>query len=408
MQPIVTHRTYEFVPPYHGYLWPWLLKYLIPGYLRNQYGVTDVEFRGAEKLRDVFDSGQGVLLAPNHSRMADALVMQLLSRHLGRHFFIMASSHLFYTGKRRAWVIRRAGAFSVYREGVDREAVKAAIDILAQARRPLVLFPEGSLSHSNDRLNALMAGVSMIARSAARRRARTDGAAGKIVVVPVAIKYLFKGELRREIEPMLEEIEARLSWRPQRELGILERIYKAGGSLLTLKEMEFFGAPRPGTLPERLEGLIDHLLGPLEETWLQGRQDGSVITRVKELRKAVLPEMIEGDLPEDEGRRRWRHLEDMYLAQQLSLYPSNYIASKPTVDRMLETTDKFQENLTGREQPHAPTTAVVEIGEPISVDQKARRDEGGDPLLLAIEGQLGDLLAALADESQLYEDGDGG
>ncbi len=48
------------------------------------------------------------------------------------------------------------------------------------------------------------------------------------------------------------------------------------------------------------------------------------------------------------------------------------------------------------------------IGEPINVEQKSRRDEGGDPLLLAIERQLGDLLAALADESQLYEDGDRG
>lgn len=405
MQPIVTERAYEFMPPYHGNVWPWLLKHLIPGYLRKQYGVTDVEFRGAEKLREIFESGQGVLLAPNHSRMADALVMQLLSKHLGQHFFVMASAHLFYTGKRRAWIIRRAGAFSVYREGVDRQAVKAAIDILTHVRRPLVVFPEGALSYSNDRLNALMAGVAMMARAAARRQAKMDGGERKTVVVPVAIKYLFKGALRAEVEPMLEKIEARLSWRPQKDLGMLDRIYKVGGSLLTLKEMEFFGSPRPGALAERLSGLIDHLLTPLEEMWLDGPRQGSVIARVKELRKAVLPEMIERDLQEDEWRRRSRQLEDMYLAQQLSLYPEKYIASKPTVDRILETVDKFQENLTGREVPHTPTTAIVEAGEPIVVEERVRKAEG-DPLLLAIEKQLGDMLTELTDESRHYEAGD--
>ena len=54
MQPIVTDRAYEFVPPYRGNLWPWLLKFLIPGYLRKLYGVTDIEFRGTDRLRDVF------------------------------------------------------------------------------------------------------------------------------------------------------------------------------------------------------------------------------------------------------------------------------------------------------------------------------------------------------------------
>ncbi len=264
------------------------------------------------------------------------------------------------------------------------------------------------MSHSNDRLNALMAGVSLMGRIAAKKREKAADGAGQVVVVPVAIKYLFKGDIRRELEPMLEEIEARLSWRPQRALSLFDRIYKLGESLLTLKEMEFFAAPQSGELEERLRRLIDHLLTPLEEKWIgdeKNREEESVVARVKELRKAVLPEMIEGSLSDDEGQQRWRQLEDMYLAQQLSLYPSKYIATKPTVDRMLETVDKFHENLTGEDRPHPPTKAIVQVGEAIEIDPKGRRGAAGDPLLLGIEAQLDGMLAALADESRLYDSG---
>ncbi len=50
-------------------------------------------------------------------------------------------------------ILRQVGAFSVYREGMDRDALKCAIQILVDARRPLVLFPEGVISRSNDRLH---------------------------------------------------------------------------------------------------------------------------------------------------------------------------------------------------------------------------------------------------------------
>ena len=63
-----------------------------------------------------------------------------------------------------AWVLQRAGAFSIHREGMDREALKAAIQILVQAQRPLILFPEGIVTRTNDRLGTLQEGAAFIAR----------------------------------------------------------------------------------------------------------------------------------------------------------------------------------------------------------------------------------------------------
>jgi hypothetical protein len=202
---------------------------------------------------------------------------------------------------------------------------------------------------------------------------------------------------------MLDEIELRLSWRTQIHLPLVDRVYKLGHALLTLKEMEFFGEPRAGELDDRVRDLIDHLLVPLEERWRGGTSDGSVVSRVKELRKAVLPDMIEGNLDEQEWQQRWQQLQTMFLAQQLSLYPSKYIASNPTVDRILETVDRFYENLSGEEPSHPPITAVVQVGDAIDVEPSRREDPAADPLLQATEEQLLAMLDALVSESRAYD-----
>src|SRR3970282_234877 len=103
----------------------------------------------------------------------DPIVMGFLARHVACYMFAMASWHLFNQDRFTAWAIQKMGGFSVYREGMDRQAIQTAIDILAQARRPLILFPEGTVTRTNDRLGALLDGVSFIARSAARKRQRT-------------------------------------------------------------------------------------------------------------------------------------------------------------------------------------------------------------------------------------------
>src|SRR5207249_566879 len=84
---------------------------------------------------------------------------------------------------------------------------------------------------------------------------------------------------------------------------------------------------------DRPQRLINHLPIPLEKQWLEGPRDGHIVVRVKQLRSAILPDMVKGDLSEEERKRRWKQLADVYLAQQLSFYPPDYIQSNPTPER---------------------------------------------------------------------------
>ena len=400
MQKVIIEKPYEFIPPHRGAWWPAILKHYIPHYLRKTHGLENVECRNVERLAESIRAEHGIVLAPNHCRPSDPPAMGILSNAVGRPFFVMASWHVFMQSKFQCWLSRRLGAFSVYREGMDRQAMNEATEILESAERPLVIFPEGVITRTNDLLAPLMDGVGFIARTAAKRRAKHNPP-GKVVIHPIAIKYHFHGDLQNSVLSVIESIERRLSWLPQGDLSAIERIGKVGDALLALKEIEYMGAPQTGDRYERLERLIDHLLLPLEEEWTGNRSPGeSVVLRVKKLRTAIVPDLITNEISEDERQRRWKHLADMYLAQQLWFYPRKYLSSNPTPERFIELVEKFEEDLTDETQIHGPMSAVMQVGEAIEVPPRRERGSDGDPVMQQIADSLHTMLSELASETR--------
>lgn len=362
-----------------------------PGQMRKNYGVTSWEFVGFDRLQASLEAGSGVLVASNHSRPCDPMIHGMLAKKVGRVCHAMASWHLFMQGRVQRLLLQRIGAFSVYREGMDRESLKCAIRILAETQSPLVIFPEGIVTRNNDRLLNLMDGVSFIARSAAKHRAAA-ATPSKVVVHPVFIRYFFEGDLAATISPVLEKIEARLSWHPQTHLPLRERIGKVGHGMLVMKEIEYFGAPQPGPVGERLPRLLEQVLGPLEREWNTTRGEQDTMSRVKRLRTAILPDMIRGGLAGTETARRWRQFADLYFAQQLYCYSGEYLDGTPTPERLLETVERYEEDLTDKATPHPPLHCVISIGEAIEAPTTRARGAENDPLADEVQRKLEILL----------------
>jgi 1-acyl-sn-glycerol-3-phosphate acyltransferase len=391
MQNIVIDQPYVPVPPHRGRIWPWILSLIVPRLLRKRYGIVEVQTIHVERLRESIRAGHGVLLAPNHCRDEDPMILSDLARSAGTPFFIMASWHVFMQGGLSAFFLRRAGAFSIYREGIDRAALDTAIGILEEADRPFVMFPEGYIARTNDHLNPLMDGVAMIARAAAKKRAKHDPP-GKLVVHPIAIRYHFHGDIDAAVTTVLNEIESRLSWHPQKNLPLLDRIYKVGSALLALKEIEYTNEPKTGEISPRIANLINAILQPLETEYGIDDPSESVTARVKRLRTAILPDVIKGELDETERARRWKQLADAYLAQQLWHYPPDYVKSNASPERLLETIERFEEDLTDKIRLHGPISATVTVGEAIEVSTQRESRGTTDPLLVKIEEQLRTML----------------
>lgn len=402
MQKIVIEKPYRFRPPNRGTFWSTLSqRFNLHGlYLRLFEGVVSHESRGVECLRQSLDAQHGIIITPNHCRDADPMVVGFLTQEAHCHFYFMASWHLYHQSCFKSWAIPKVGGFSINREGVDRQSVEFAVEAVATAERPVIVFPEGAMTRTNDHLHALLDGVEVMARAAARRRAR-QVSGGKVVVHPVAIKYFFGGDLAAAVDPVLTAIEARFGWRPQRHLSLLDRIEKTATALLCLREIALFGEPQAGDVPERNRRLIEKLLRPLEEEWLGAAQSGPVVPRVKELRLKIVPDLVTGQISPEERRRRWDQLADIYLAQQISCYPDHYLRSWPSVDRLLETVERFEDDLTDRARIHGSLKAVIQVGQAIEVD--TRRDRRGESLVQRIARDLQNMLDQLARESPLIE-----
>jgi len=403
MQNIIVEKPYVFLPPHRGTFWSTLLRAIRihAYYLRKSEGVVDYEIRHIERLRESLAAGHGILVTPNHPRTADPLAMGWLAVEAPCHFHVMASWHLFQRSRLNTWAIRAMGGFSVNREGVDRQAINMAIELLAEARRPIIIFPEGATSRTADCLQAMLDGVAFIARTAAKKRAK-QSPPGKVVVHPIAVKYLFRGDIRVVSDEVLTEIEHRLTWQPQRNLPLLDRILKVGSALLSLKEIEHFGQPQTGAIAERLTRLMNRLLGPLEQEWFGREQSGQVVPRVRNLRMKILPEMVAGRCSPEERTRRWQHLADIYLAQQLASYPPGYLVH-PSVDRVLEIIEKFEEDVTDKARLHGQLKVILEVGEAIEVSPERDRAAAVDPLMTKIQQSLQAMIDRFTQESPLLQ-----
>lgn len=390
MHRVVIDEPYEFVPPYKGTLLSRLFRLILPGHLRKTHGIVEWDCVGAERLKESMKAGHGILLCPNHCRPSDPMAMGIINVEANCHTHSMASWHVFKQSWTQTFVSHRLGAFSIYREGMDRQALNAAIEIVTDADRPLIVFPEGVISRCNDNLLSLMDGTAFIARSAAKKRIKANPE-NKTVIHPVALWYEFKGNVEESVKPVLSDIERRLTWNERKSDDIFTRISRIGRALLALQELQYTGHVSEGGMYDRLETLINKILHPYEEEWLTGPQEGTVVHRVKSLRSAILPDMVNKELPEEELDRRWSQLADLYRAQQLSLYPRGYVDENSPPERIIETVEKFEEDLTDATKIHAPIKLHMEVGEAINIDVKRPRGEA-DPVMVQLRERLETML----------------
>ncbi len=400
---VIVEKPYVFIPPKPGDFWPSFIQrfHIYDFYLRHKEGVVSYECRHIDRLRDSIKRGDGILLAPNHCRYADPLVLGWLSREAGRHVFAMASWHLFNKSRLDRFAIPRMGGFSIFREGLDRQSLETAITALTEAKRPLVVFPEGTTNRINDALQPLLDGVLFMARTAARRRAKQPQG-GQVVIHPVGIKYLFRGDIQEWGDRALQILEKRLSWHVPTSMGLLERLSRVSEGLLALKEIQYLGRSQGGDIVERRNSLIEHLLAPLEQIYLGtvAVEKERVLNRVRACRSKICGLLLNESTTPQQRQLLRQHGRDIELAQQLHSYPANYLAGESVTDtRVLETLERMHEDFMGKAILPKPLHAVIEVDESLPVtDERVPRGES-DPLLNQLTIRLTAMLQRLSLEA---------
>ena len=78
-----------------------------------------------------------------------------------------------------------------------------------------------------------------------------------------------------------------------------------------------------------------------------------------------------------------------------STYPPGYLV-RPTVDRVLEIIEKFEEDITDKARLHGQLKVVLEVGEAIEVSPSATARAAVDPLMTQIQQSLQAMIDRLA------------
>jgi hypothetical protein len=384
---------YTFVPPYRGKFWLRLLRPFGTRYLRRRRNVHRVEFRGTEHLETTLKAGSGVLLTPNHCRWADGSVMLQLGFHLRREFYFLMSAHLFKQRGFMPWLMRRMGGFSIWREGLDRDSLKACAEILARAERPLVVFPEGTWFRTNDKLGPFQEGLTLILGQAMKAGERP------LRVLPVAMKYWLLADPWQEIDRRIAILEKRLGWHARSGEPIRPRLEKLGCAHLAVREIEYLGTPQVGTIDERIASLAQTLVGDLEQTVLGKIQTGHTLERIRRVRQRLARKLLE-QIPEDERRKTHEYLERLLFCENLRSHSQSYVREMPTPERVAETLQRLEETLDDQEEKAvAPLGVVVQIGAPIDVrtmlNSAATSRESGSQLMATLSQTIQKQLDAL-------------
>jgi 1-acyl-sn-glycerol-3-phosphate acyltransferase len=372
----------DYWPPRSSRAWQAALE---PGrrwFLRRWYGIQEVAIEGLEGFEGQFARGDGLLIAPNHSHDSDPHVMMEFGRRLSRRLHFMAAWQLFSAHHGLdGFILQRLGAFSVDREGCDRRAIQQAVGLLSGGGS-LVVFPEGEVYRLNERLTPLLEGVAFMAVSAQRDLEKAGG--GRVWIVPAAIQYRYTHDIRPQLEAAMTRLEQRMVWKPPHGITLDARILRFGELLLTLKEKEKLGrsCETDGDLPARINSLIQSLLTRLETAHLSKSPAAETVPlRIKALRRTLLDAWTDEARDAETRRLAGEALDDVHLVLQLYSYPGNYIAEKPSLERMAETVDKFEEDIEGQAQIKGPRRAKLRLGAPIDLSQVGE----GRPRVIAAE-----------------------
>jgi 1-acyl-sn-glycerol-3-phosphate acyltransferase len=336
--------------------------------LRRGQQLVDIASQNINVVVDALAADKGVLITPNHSVHYDAPALYAAFDELHQPLSIMTAWQVFAMAtKFECWAMQRLGCFSINREGTDRQAFKQAVQVVQDESYPLVIFPEGDVYHTTDLVTPFREGAAAIALTAAKRSKRPT------VIVPCGIKFWYINDPRDSLLDAMQQIEERLHLRVAVNSPLPDRIHRLAEAALALKELDYLGYTCSGRLRDRIRGLLETVLVRLEKRHAVKETQGTPPERVKSLRQAIIQGLEDEQEPpaknSDEERQLHCDMEDLFFAMQLYSYRGDYLANDPSVERLAETIDKFEEDVLGLDYPtvRGDRRVVIRFGEPIEL-----------------------------------------
>jgi 1-acyl-sn-glycerol-3-phosphate acyltransferase len=341
-------------------------RFFLPG---PNHRIKEIMLDGAkEEIREAIAKGERLMFVINHPTHSDPQVVTELHRRLGVDSCFMAAYDVFLRSPVNAWVMQRMGNFSIDREGSDRKAMAAAIDVLKNGERALNIFPEGNVFLMNDRLAPFLDGAAFIAIKA---QAALDGVPVKIV--PISMKYTHLTTPCEAVTQRMLDLGARSEYvfpagstsdpiSAVMGMGrhILTRYLRAHGHG---DEMACGDASLFDVLTGFAEKLVHGLEQGLEVSAAAGAGLSDRIVKIRSRLHQLRTDRSAAPDPALDGMA-----ERAILALRIHGYLSPYLNERPTIDRYDETVERIAEDFYSKAMPRTgPRRVMVRVHPPVGV-----------------------------------------
>lgn len=377
-------QPYRYFPPKYSRFWASLL--LLHNrrvHLPKTQRIESVDIVGHKEMLAHVRPGDRLIFLPNHSTHADAAIFLEALSQIGQRCLMMAAYDVFLRGRIHRFTMQRMGAFAVDRDGSCPRPMKQALATLEHGRFGLIVFPEGNVFLTNDRVTPFMDGAAFIGLQAQKAllKAAEDpkknpgggnsggSGGGRILAVPVSIKATHLTNARMKITQRFKPLADQLGVTEDFHADPIKAVYAAAEVALhrNLKQrgLDVPDAPNLGTLIEQASAnVLDRLEAKLE---LSPKPGSTQLDRVRAARRIIHEVRIDpGRAVDHAAAATWA--DEAMLAFRIASYPMGYAAEKPTIDRIAETVEKLEEDLLTRMPPPTGTRlATVRFNAPLDL-----------------------------------------
>lgn len=367
----------DFRPPKHhaaGYRLGKLINRWMLRYWRKGLRVVISE-ESLDRLREAYE--HHCVLLPSHRNDDDVYVMFTLSARTRQPYYYLAAREHFTEhvgGEWRSLAMQHMGCFSVVRGAADRASFRATCDLIASGKRPVVIFPEGAISHRTDTVMPFQEGIFKLAFWALQDIV-TTARKERILLVPIGIHYVVSEERTENLHTGLTRLERALLGEPNTG-DPLTRIRLICRHLLEVLENVHYGASRAEmSISERTTSLRTDILEEMERFFqLHPRSGDTLLDRARAVRNRLDEEVYTetdstGRYARAAHERRVERLHGFYEAvKRVCAFDAVDILTvdqDPSLSTLFEMLWVLETEVFGSPGTLVPRTAEIRVGDPV-------------------------------------------
>ena len=347
-----------------------------------------------QKLHQLVNAPNGTVIAMNHSADLDVLAVLEIARQAKYTPVVMGTVELFqsnFAGLPVGKLIPKIGGMSVDRAAKNKDAtLEGGKQVVRENKYPLLLCPEGYVTHANRTVYPLKNGASHVALDNALKHGQN------VNVVPLSLYYHYDKDLSKDIEKRIETLEkavqGQASLTQQPATTIPERIENLFERLVREREKTYGVTRDTNTSPyERLDTVREHVVDRLELRHLNREFDGKGGQEIRARRVAghlrrTMRDLKQADKKDPRLQELKADLAELDDVIDLSMYQEGYPLDNQ--DAQMQVLLKLRRDITRDNSwlkenpmflPRYPVKIMVKVGDPIPAANYAQAVNMGTP-----------------------------